>query len=210
MKIVSTIVVIGIGLGILFYIAQYGLVVHAVPTLGEYIASTTEQRIFNTVATSTRAYPDDGESPGAWLASSTLVQELFGGNAATSTPLISKEKSALLPFHAPQGTIYSYLARTPATRERGLSGRTTLGEDEGMLFIFPKPGRYAFWMKDMDFSIDMVWITAGKKVAGISSNLSPKSYPKTFSPPSAVQFVLEVPAGSAEKMGLKAGSIVSF
>ena len=51
------------------------------------------------------------------------------------------------------------VADTPEARQQGLSGRAGLGESEGMLFVFPKDGEYAFWMKDMRFSIDILWLS---------------------------------------------------
>src|SRR5882672_5260542 len=63
---------------------------------------------------------------------------------------------------APGGTIQAYNADTDALRTLGLSGHSPLAADEGMLFIFPAPGEYGFWMKDMLFPLDLVWIAADK------------------------------------------------
>lgn len=209
-RTISFIVIITIAIGILLYLADRSISVRAVLPLQEYLASSTPVDSFGSMAVSTYPENTSASTSPSWFASTTIVRQLFGGNISTSTPIIPQKKSALLPIYTPKGTIYSYIARTPATRERGLSGKISLDVDQGMLFIFPKVGNYEFWMKDMDFSIDMVWITAGKKVAHISENISPQSYPKTFSSPVPVQFILEVPAGSAQLMGLKVGSTVAF
>src|SRR3989338_5701660 len=50
------------------------------------------------------------------------------------------------------------VADTPESRERGLSGRDGLASDEGMLFVFQNDGYHTFWMKDMLFSIDIIWL----------------------------------------------------
>ena len=50
------------------------------------------------------------------------------------------------------------VAATAETRSKGLSGRGSLEEGTGMLFIFDSPAQYGFWMKDMNFAIDIVWI----------------------------------------------------
>lgn len=102
------------------------------------------------------------------------------------------------------------IAKTPSTRERGLSGYTAIAADQGMLFIFPKSEEVGFWMKDMDFPIDIVWMDKNKKVTGVSKNISPKTYPKTFPSPGNVQFVLELNAGSADVFGLTTGTPLSF
>lgn len=102
------------------------------------------------------------------------------------------------------------LADTPAKRTQGLSGRSGLGENEGMLFIFPEEGMYGFWMKDMNFSIDIIWIDSDGKVVHIAKSASPDSYPTSFSPPKPARYVLEVRAGFAEQYGVGEGDAVAF
>lgn len=103
---------------------------------------------------------------------------------------------------------------TPAGRAQGLSGKDSLGENEGMLFKFNTPGDYGFWMKDMKFPIDMVWIVGGK-VVDVTKNAVPEPQKSMFSltvyhPPVAVDTILEINAGEAERYGIKAGSIVEM
>jgi len=112
------------------------------------------------------------------------------------------------------------LALTSAEQAQGLSGRASLAENQGMLFVFPQPGQYLFWMKDMKFSIDMIWFSADLKVIYIKKEASPESYlpagkagPETYGPaPSDGQakYVLEVPAGFADKNNLQIGDSVQF
>ena len=102
------------------------------------------------------------------------------------------------------------IADTDASREQGLSGTAPLTSEQGMLFVFDTPDNTAFWMKDMNYSLDIVWIDANKKVVSVSKNLSPSTYPDTFSPGVPVQYVLEVPAGFADAHGIKARDSVSF
>jgi len=92
-------------------------------------------------------------------------------------------------------SVHVTLARTPAEQERGLGGRDSLAPASGMLFVFPRDGKYAFWMKDMRFSIDILWLADDGRVIYIVPNLSPASYPESFTPPAPARFVLEVPAG---------------
>lgn len=56
------------------------------------------------------------------------------------------------------------VADTPSERSLGLSGKSALENDEGMLFVFRENGRYGFWMKDMKFSIDIVWIDENRRI----------------------------------------------
>ncbi|OGI88514.1 hypothetical protein A2914_01940 [Candidatus Nomurabacteria bacterium RIFCSPLOWO2_01_FULL_41_21] len=99
---------------------------------------------------------------------------------------------------------------TPETRALGLSGRNILGEDEGMLFVFATPGRNYFWMKDMNFPIDMLWIDENLKIIYIKENAEPKSYPNTFGPNQNSKYVLEVVSGFTAKHNIKKGDSVIF
>jgi uncharacterized membrane protein (UPF0127 family) len=98
-------------------------------------------------------------------------------------------------------------------RELGLSGREALGENEGMLFIFPQAERQLFWMKDMHFPIDVIWIVNGV-VAEVMPRVSAptREAPKieTMTSTMPVDMVLEVPAGWAEKQAIQVGDRVEF
>jgi uncharacterized membrane protein (UPF0127 family) len=107
-------------------------------------------------------------------------------------------------------TIQIELADTPALRTLGLSGRDSLAPDHGMLFVFEKPDRYGFWMKEMNFSIDIIWIDASKKIVHIEERVSPESYPKIYIPDAQALFVLEVPAGFVTENKIRVGDEVKF
>lgn len=93
---------------------------------------------------------------------------------------------------------------------KGLSGREKLAENAGLLFVFPAPGYYPFWMKDMHFPIDIMWVGADKKIVGFSQNLLSESYPTTFTPPLPVQYVIEVNAGWVKSRGINVGDLLTF
>ncbi|MFH1608958.1 MAG: DUF192 domain-containing protein [Patescibacteria group bacterium] len=99
---------------------------------------------------------------------------------------------------------------TPELLEKGLSGRENLEENEGMLFVFPNNGLYSFWMKDMNFAIDIIWLDESKKIIFIKKNVFPDTYPETFLPEKKSKYVLEVIAGFAEKNNLEEGNFVEF
>jgi uncharacterized membrane protein (UPF0127 family) len=98
------------------------------------------------------------------------------------------------------------LAETPSQWEHGLSGRTSLEEGSGMLFLFPQYHVPIFWMKDMQFDLDMIWL-AGGKVVDITVNAPRPTSDKlpTYSPRQAVNMVLEVPAGWSAKNNITIG-----
>jgi len=102
------------------------------------------------------------------------------------------------------------LALTPETQSLGLSGRNILKEDEGMLFIFEKSALYYFWMKDMNFPIDMIWIDENLQVIYVKKNAQPESFPETFGSTKKSRYVLEVVAGFSEKNNLKERDRIEF
>ena len=102
------------------------------------------------------------------------------------------------------------LALTSEEQERGLSGRNELKEDEGMLFVFDYINKHPFWMKDMNFAIDIIWIGENLQVVYIKKNAQPESYPETFIPPQDAEYVLEVLASFSEKNNLRVGDEVEF
>lgn len=101
------------------------------------------------------------------------------------------------------------IANTPESREQGLSGLTGLPENHGLLFVFDTPGDYGIWMKDMNFSIDILWLSKDFKVVHIEDRVSPGTYPTVFYPDEPAQYVLEANAGWAESAGIVTGDTLN-
>lgn len=106
------------------------------------------------------------------------------------------------------------VAADAVSRMNGLSGRPSLGEKEGLFFIFPEAGMHGFWMKDMNFPIDIVWINENK-IVGFSENLLPEPDRTVFTlpiyyPPSEANTVLEINAGAVSKYNLRIGDAVNL
>ena len=102
------------------------------------------------------------------------------------------------------------VADTPEEQYKGLSGRNSLSDNEGLLFIFAKPAYHSFWMKDMLFPIDIIWIGESGQVLDISANIKPESFPETFQPPAPALYVIEVRAGWAEHHRIKVGDLIQI
>ena len=102
------------------------------------------------------------------------------------------------------------LALTPEAQAQGLSGRKNMKENEGMLFVFDYRDKYAFWMKDMNFPLDIIWLSDNLEIVYIKKDASPKSYPESFSPTKDSKYVLEVNSGFSEKNNLKEREKVEF
>lgn len=97
------------------------------------------------------------------------------------------------------------VANTHELRREGLSGRTQLESNEGMLFLYDTRGEYGFWMKDMNFPIDIVWLNDEDEIITIAADVSPDSYPETFYPAKKASKVIEIPAETAADLDLKIG-----
>lgn len=100
--------------------------------------------------------------------------------------------------------IYTELVATPEELRRGLSGRADLPDDQGMLFDFAGTGEHCMWMPDMAFALDMVWLSADKKIVTIKRDITPETYPESFCGNPA-QYVLEVNSGVVTDRGWNVG-----
>ena len=108
------------------------------------------------------------------------------------------------------------LAITPEERQIGLSGRESLLEGTGVLFIFEGDQHLSFWMIDMRFPLDMVWIASSCEVVDVTLNApipqpgqTPGELPR-FSPQVPARFALEVNAGESETARLSPGEPAVF
>ncbi len=107
------------------------------------------------------------------------------------------------------GTVFAVdVADTDIERAQGLSGRESLAISEGMLFVFEKSGIYPFWMKDMSFPIDIIWIGENLKVVYVKENATPQSFPEVFTPNLPALYVLEVNSGMVVEEKIKIGDDV--
>ena len=102
------------------------------------------------------------------------------------------------------------IADNAITLERGLSLHPPIRDDEGMFFIFPKPYNYGFWMKEMLFPLDIVWIDPDFRIIYIEHSLATSTYPQSFFPNGQALYVLEVNAGQMDALGVKIGDTVNF
>jgi uncharacterized membrane protein (UPF0127 family) len=113
-------------------------------------------------------------------------------------------------IHTGSTTILVEVARDRTQEEQGLSGRDSLPEGRGMLFVFEYDGDWGIWMKDMKFPIDILFLSEAGSVVSVNANVPPDSYPRVFYPPLAVRYALELPAGYAQAHGIAAGSVFSL
>ena len=112
----------------------------------------------------------------------------------------------LFPFWLGNTELKVEIADSPGERGQGLSGRTALPNDRGMLFIFDELGLYPFWMRDMKFPLDIIWLDSDYNVVDMVRNAEPSSYPDSFTPEKPARYVLETNAGWVDKNNIKIGT----
>lgn len=103
------------------------------------------------------------------------------------------------------------VAKTDLQKEKGLSVYSKLAQDKGMIFPYEKSDYYTFWMKDMKFPIDIIYIDNGKIVDIFRDVPQPKSVNeslKVYKPRSVADLVLEINAGLSDIYGFKLGDLV--
>jgi uncharacterized protein len=130
--------------------------------------------------------------------------------AVQMSPTTRADFEPLVPFQLGTQAVYVSIASTTAARTRGLSRTTILPADIVKLFVFETPGNYTFWMKEMNYPIDMVWLDATGVIVHIEESVSPQSYPKTYGPPVPAQYVIETNAGFFATTGLTNGDRVQL
>ncbi len=105
------------------------------------------------------------------------------------------------------------LAQTSDQQAKGLSIKNTLNENEGMLFIFDTLKKHSFWMKDMKFPIDIIWINSNHEIVYIEKNIQPCIFfpiCTSYSPPEDSKYVLEVTSNYTTKNNINIGDDVDF
>jgi uncharacterized membrane protein (UPF0127 family) len=118
-----------------------------------------------------------------------------------------------------QSVVRVAVADTPATRQRGLMFRETLGQNEGMLFLFEQPGSYPFWMQNCLISLDIIWLDVHMQVVSIAHSVPPCRLANCSPPCSSNEcptyphqgqalYVVEVASGFAKEHGVKVGDRV--
>lgn len=105
--------------------------------------------------------------------------------------------------------ISAFIADTNEKRTNGLSRVENLDKDQGMLFVFDYPSKQEFWMKEMNFPIDIIWINDNYTVIHIERSLEPcvtTFMCPLYSPSNNAKYVLETSAGFAESHLIDVGS----
>ena len=138
------------------------------------------------------------------------VKEALSPIVNASRNITVSVDTSTIEIIAPGGIIRAEVANTPSLKEQGLSGRVSMDADRGMLFVFAKPSIYGFWMKDMNYPLDMVWMDADHQVISVSNDVATSTYPNAIFPASKIQYVLELNAGTSQNFGIATGTVLRF
>ena len=133
-----------------------------------------------------------------WLSAAS-----FDPGAATPRDLLTIETSA--------GVKHAFkveVVKDESERNRGLMFRQSLDDDGGMLFDYDPPEEISFWMKNTFIPLDMIFIGADGRIRRIAENTKPLSK-RLISSGGRVRAVLEINAGTARKLGIAPGNMVS-
>ncbi len=132
---------------------------------------------------------------------------------------LTNDPSYTTPILVGEKKIFVEIVNTADKMQNGLSNREKISDEQGMLFDFQKPQLVNFWMKDMRFNLDIVWVK-NNKIVGVTTNaLAPipnKNFEirdedlPVYSSPGQVDMVLEVNAGWAEKNKIKLGDQITI
>lgn len=104
--------------------------------------------------------------------------------------------------------VQASVADTLPERIKGLSGTPFLPENVVKLFAFGVGGSHSIWMKDMNYPLDILWANKDGVIVYIQSDVSPESYPESFSSPVAAWYVIETSAGFVTNNSIAVGDRV--
>jgi uncharacterized membrane protein (UPF0127 family) len=139
----------------------------------------------------------------------TATSTVPSAMTATSTGMLATDTITI-----DSATFNVEVASTVIEQTNGLSYRTSLAPNDGMLFLFGSSTVQNFWMKDMNFPLDMIWMS-GNKVVGFAQNAEPEPGValwslKIYTSPDDTDKVLEVNAGMVAQYNIQVGDTVTF
>lgn len=152
------------------------------------------------------------------FARALVVATLFLVAMGTVSALVTYSVEQALPFKDIQGLsrinvagtpVYVVIADTPDAWARGLGNTASLESNQGMLFMFDRDDYYRMWMRDMHYSLDIIWMSEQGIIMHIEKNISPDTYPHAFTADDPARMVLELPAGFIDQHEITVGQRVT-
>jgi uncharacterized membrane protein (UPF0127 family) len=122
-------------------------------------------------------------------------------------------QDGILEFLSPDGSVCALIgievADDEAERAKGLMWRTILADTEGMLFIFDEADFRVFWMRNTFISLDIIFVSADRRVVNIAKQTEPLS-DRLYRSEKPAQYVVEVVAGFCDQKGIRQGTEISW
>lgn len=136
-----------------------------------------------------------------------------GGGSSNSQP--ADRQKDTVTVSAKTLLVEAKVAQKADERKKGLSKIESLPLNEGMLFVFESSAPYAFWMKDVNFALDIIWIGEDKKIVDMAVNVAPEPGKDDdeltlYKPRGEAKYVLEVNAGLTQLHELSIGDQINF
>ena len=122
-----------------------------------------------------------------------------------SSPLYAESLTLSCPHK--EVSLKVELAQTSQEQEKGLMFRTFLGENEGMLFLYPSPRPVAMWMKNTPLSLDMIFCNPEGRILALHEKATPYSL-KTIGPVEGTAQILEILSGTIQKHGITSDCVL--
>jgi hypothetical protein len=143
-----------------------------------------------------------------------LASAACGDASSPSESVVTPGATARTEIRIGALTVQAEIAQTPEERGQGLSGRPSLSQEAGMLFVYSEERIPSFWMLDMRFALDFIWISADLRVADLTEDVPPpepgESDLPRYGPDQPILYVLEVNAGVVQEAGVQVGDTVAF
>jgi uncharacterized membrane protein (UPF0127 family) len=140
---------------------------------------------------------------------STFLFAASTGCSHGTSPATRGQPEVILLRDSQEIHVQVELARSDPERQRGLMFRQKLEPGHGMLFLFERPDKLKFWMKNTYIPLDMIFISELKRVIYVEENAEPLTL-NARGPDEDAQYVLEVPGGWAKSHGISPGVEVRF
>ena len=142
---------------------------------------------------------------------SQTIMNAINGSEPNLEAVIAQWYAPLISFTLGEITLQASIADTDEERAQGLSDTPYIPAGVAKLFIFDTSEKLSFWMKDMNYPIDIFWVNEEGRVVHIVEAAKPDSYPGTsFAPPVPAKYVIETKASFAKENNIEVGAVVGM
>lgn len=157
-------------------------------------------------------YVEVSQTTDSEIAASTSTDQVAATPEASTNPDEPVTAETLYPNTKPMQigstTVMASVAESWMERIKGLSDTPYLPEEIVKLFIFDSSGYHSIWMKDMNYSIDIIWVSEDGVVVHTQSGAAPESFPAMFVPEVPAKYVIETVDGFVAKNNISLGATV--